>query len=129
MSGPGVAEAAAGTGELPPGVWECTHCKDPVVIRVIRDGRRWPFDRALVEAADVAEDLRFVPTRAGGVIVMVPVSDVSERRLQGVRWFARRHTCVQWLMAQRAQLEAARDQDGGFADALLQLLTRLAPED
>jgi hypothetical protein len=112
--------------DLPPGVWLCQHCTSPVVIRPIRDGRRWPFERTMQSADDAAEDMRFVPVRSGHGTVMVPARDMAPRRLEAIRWFAVRHTCAEWLRWFRDQQEARRnareDADHSFADALEQIL-------
>lgn len=103
---------------MTPGAVPCRHCGATVVIRQIRDGRRWPFDRALRAAADVAEPLRYVPVAGGGHVVMVPAADMADRKLEGVRWFATRHTCAAWFMAHRRRDAAEVDS---LADALAEV--------
>lgn len=113
------------TEPRPAGVWPCQHCTAPVVIRQIRDGRRWPFDRALLLEDDVPEQLRFVPVRAGHGVIMLPATDMAPRRLEGIRWFAQRHTCAAWLRWRDAQRRARRDElDVGMDihDALIEAL-------
>lgn len=100
---------------LPSGVWACKHCGEPVVIRQIRGGRRWPFNRALVAAEDLPENLRYVPQHAGWGIIMVPASDMNPYRLKDVRWYAERHTCAQWLMSHRRE---RNDDVESLGDAL-----------
>jgi hypothetical protein len=112
------------TEMLAPGVWPCKHCESPVVIRQLR-GRRWPFDRALQRADDVPEELRFVPVRAGHGVIMLPSRDMAPRRLEGIVWFAQRHTCAEWLRWYRdqrqRQLDAAADRHHDLHETLAQI--------
>lgn len=82
------------------GVQPCRYCDRPVVLRQLVTGKARPFNQALAAAADVPEEQRYVPVPSGRVVVMVPATNLSERRLEGVRWYAELHTCVQWLRAQ-----------------------------
>lgn len=121
-----MTEPVVDTADLPSGVWPCTHCKAPVVIRMVRDRRRWPFDRALLPAEEVPEYLRYVPVPSGHGVVMVPAADMSPRRIEGIRWYAQRHTCAAWLRwfrDKRTAEQAARDDEvGSIADALAEVL-------
>lgn len=113
------------TEPLAPGVWPCTHCKSPIVIRQIRDGRRWPFDRLMLSEDDVPEPLRFVPVPWGHGVLMLPAADMAPRRLEGVRWFAQRHTCAAWLRwynENRKARQAEDDDDMSIHHALIKAL-------
>lgn len=82
------------------GVQPCKWCEAPIVVRMVRGGRALPFVPELVKA-DQAGPASFVPTSSGGRIVMVPVAELSDRRLGVHPWRAVRHICRQWSEAHR----------------------------
>ncbi|GAA2686620.1 hypothetical protein Apa02nite_028990 [Actinoplanes palleronii] len=81
----------------------CRHCGRPVVIRMTQAGKSWPFDNDLVSVdADLPEELRYIPAPGRDGVIMIPVIDVSDQRLVGVRWYAVRHICAEWLRTRQA---------------------------
>ena len=86
----------------------CWHCGQPVVIRVLRSGTSKPFDNKLSAPDVVAEACRYVPVRSEHGLVMVPASDLSTRRLEGIRWFATLHECVQGLRIWQDKRDTSR---------------------
>lgn len=93
----------------------CRWCQRPIVIRMVRGGRLWPFNVAMFAAGDDAGS-GFVPVSSAGRVVMVPAVEMSPARLAGVRWLASRHVCAEW---------AAQNRDVGEVEGLASALARV----
>lgn len=96
-------------------VTACRYCHQPIRLRRIRGGYWVPFDLNLTPA-DAGTVDAYVPTRTTDVVVFVPVGDVSQRRMAGVRWYAHRHRCAEYLRSaadKRYNVDRLADLLGG----------------
>jgi hypothetical protein len=78
----------------------CKWCEKPIVVRMVRGGRALPFNRDMVRG-EQAGPASYVPVSSGGRVVLVPVTELSEKRLAVQPWRAVRHVCAQWAAAHR----------------------------
>ncbi len=77
----------------------------------IRGGKWTAFNIALVPAAEATTDT-YVPVRTDtGIVSLVPVDELSERRLTGIRWYALKHRCSGWIRHRDAQRDTMTTLD------------------
>lgn len=99
---------------------DCRDCGKPVAISRVRGGAWMPFERQAIPAADDAVDA-YLPRICGARLAMVPIGEVAPRHLEGVRWYAQRHRCGEYLRskaeAYQAQL-AKREHVASLGDSL-----------
>lgn len=101
---------------------DCRHCAGPIVVCRMRGGAWAPFDLDLIPA-DPATAEAYLPVRTGDVVALVPVADLPDRQLEGVRWLARRHRCAQFYRAKAAERHRV-DSLGDVADELIARLSQ-----
>lgn len=93
----------------------CRHCGREIIVGRIRGGRWLPFDIETIEATPDLVDA-WIPTRSRG---FVPVHEVAERHLAGIRRYAVQHRCAQflhWLAEKRHRVDGFSDAMGALID-------------
>jgi hypothetical protein len=92
---------------------DCRHCQARILVGRVRGGKYLPFNLEMIERTpDVVN--AYVPVIETGAPGLVPIADVSDRRLDGVRWLATRHQCTGFLRSRAT----ARDEVDSLAGAL-----------
>lgn len=102
----------------------CRHCGRDVLVARIRGGRWLPFEIETIDA-QLGSLNAWIPTRTRG---FVPVSEVADRHLAGIRRYARQHQCAEflrWLASRREHVDSFADALG----ALIDLWTKPIPEE
>jgi hypothetical protein len=109
---------------------DCRSCAAPIALCRVRGGKWFPFELAMVElTTDTVE--AYLPIRQqGGAVALVPVDEISQHRLDGVRWCAQRHRCAPYLRSKAAAYQgwlAKRERVDSLGDAADALARDQAP--
>jgi hypothetical protein len=107
---------------------KCRSCSAPIALCQVRGGMWWPFELAMVAYTPDAVDA-YLPVRTARSVALVPVEEISDARMHGVRWIAQRHRCAEFMRAasaKRQERAARREHVGSLGDALADHQARLA---
>lgn len=108
---------------------KCRSCTAPIALCQVRGGMWWPFELAMVAyTTDVVD--AYLPVRTARSVALVPVEEISDARMRGVRWIAQRHRCAEFMRAASAKRQARaerREHVGSIADILTEATTEETP--
>lgn len=76
----------------------CDWCEAPIRFFTIRGGKALPFELPMTPIGE-AGGIGWVPMRGPSGVFMRPTREISERRLEQVRWVAIAHRCAEYEIA------------------------------
>jgi hypothetical protein len=99
---------------------DCRHCAKPIALCRVRGGKWLPMELAMVAYAPDVVDA-YLPVRTARSVALVPLGEMSELRIRGVRWVAQQHRCAEWMRAaaaKRHERQAQREHVGSLSGSL-----------